>query len=661
MNSISKFHHRTPPSITADNAEQTLRAPEPVLSDNLIKVFERLVDPHEDHIFVHKYVDAIRCAFRQNIDDQVTSFPPFTHSCLNAGLVKTMLAVLRQEWPTSNTPKERYTAQYHASQILSYVLETGSASERKREMETMMRTDVMEICFRDLQHPLSSLRLVAINLISSLATETCLAEQVSASLAADIMEAVCKYTLQGPDHLTNQLLDPATAWQTPVFAERGYTFLVQQPAKWGPRLFATGRESAIWSAQNILCSSPPRSRQFALDILKKRPQVIDLLLDVAIMDRPLYCPETQVDVTACEALALLFQWPLHIVPGVVTPMDKTFKTGEWKAISQALIILTSRPAWSEKLIDVWMRIQDENMEKTLSDLVNAQRDYYATQGPQNIYQYRGKNRITVLRLITTLTHAADVCGITNAQIESFLHVAYQGCRKVKRPEECFYPQESYLAIENNVDNNRFPVWTALPGVTVTAETSSMAPENIIGPTALIRLLVVLAQRKALDGIQTLRKPPNGLSPTTSLVHVQQITNPSVIRRLIKISQARLHARMDTGRNDVASKKTGWDWHMACAAFTTAAELAAALIALDTHTGGVYARQIRGARKQLVIALGNASQMALNLGRYNQALHFAWGAVTAAENIAPEEGLDPEIVEKNKRRVDYAKDGLQRES
>ncbi|EIW74478.1 hypothetical protein CONPUDRAFT_160180 [Coniophora puteana RWD-64-598 SS2] len=188
---------------------------------------------------------------------------------------------------------------------------------------------------------------------------------------------------------------------------------------------------------------------------------------------------------------------------------------------------------------------------------------------------------------------------------------------------------------------------------------AIASQRILGPTTLVRLLVVLAQRNALDTIQTLRKAPNGLSSATSLAQVQQITHPDVIRRLIKISHKRMAERMEHGRKRSKENKTGHDVNFACTVFMSVAELAAALAALDTHTGGMYTAEIRGARRQIVVALGNAAQMALSLRHYQRSYSLALAAVAAAENIPEEEGLESEVVEKNKRRLHLAGVGLQR--
>jgi hypothetical protein len=127
-----------------------------------------------------------------------------------------------------------------------------------------------------------------------------------------------------------------------------------------PRFYAMSQETALWTAHGLLCMSPMPSRKYCLDILKKKPEILDLLFDCAIITRPPWYPETQVDYIACEVLALLFQWPPHIIPGVSTPQDSVFRAQEWKAMSQTVNILTSREDWCEKIIEVWMKVEEED-------------------------------------------------------------------------------------------------------------------------------------------------------------------------------------------------------------------------------------------------------------------------------------------------------------
>lgn len=131
-------------------------------------------------------------------------------------------------------------------------------------------------------------------------------------------------------------------------------------AKCALRYSGLAHDDALWAAQGLLCTYPILPTKFRLEILKKRPQIVDLLFDCAITPRPAWYPERQSDAVACEILALLFQWPPYVVPGVSSPLDGSSRTQEWKALSQALKIFTERQDWSGKLIEVWMSVEEED-------------------------------------------------------------------------------------------------------------------------------------------------------------------------------------------------------------------------------------------------------------------------------------------------------------
>ncbi|KAL4073497.1 hypothetical protein J3A83DRAFT_4065338, partial [Scleroderma citrinum] len=102
------------------------------------------------------------------------------------------------------------------------------------------------------------------------------------------------------------------------------------------------------------------------------------------------------------------------------------------------------------------------------------------------------------------------------------------------------------------------------------------------PTALARLLVVLAQCKILDTIQGMKKPRNGLSSCTSLHRVQQLTHPAIICRFLTIALARVMTFTQKGRNCY----TQGQYQLAQIFFIGSAELAAALMTLSAHTEGL---------------------------------------------------------------------------
>ncbi|EIW84757.1 hypothetical protein CONPUDRAFT_162108 [Coniophora puteana RWD-64-598 SS2] len=497
-----------------------------------------------------------------------------------------MIAVARQEW--SQSAPDRNFARVHALWGLCDLMRMGNASERREVLQSMLQEGIVNLRLELLRHLLCVMQQTAFKVIRSLSTKSFLGEYVTPATVAEITEAVsvCIYT--GPDRIVNQVLDPETTWQSPMLLERPTTPYTSQMGtencvKDCTRSHSMCQESVAWIMHGILRTSPPQPPEFCFEILRKRPRILDNLFDCAILERPAMYPETLIAQIACETLALLFRWPDHVVPDVNGPSDKGFIVHSWKAMSQALTILTSRPDWVDMIIEVWMHDQEEDMQRVRRQWDNMFVDHrpMVTQKDRDfnlLLKKREIVRLCLLRVITTLTHAADVCSISNSQIESFLHIAYSGCLKVGGT---VLDGDPSVVIEDPQELFRQPEWTVLTNADFESPLY-IAPEYVLGPTALVRLYSVLAQRGALDDIQVLQKPPNGLSSFTSLRHIQQITHPNIIRRVISISQLCVEMRLDQGRQRFAAiENNSVEIRDACAMFMSAAELAAALIAFDT--------------------------------------------------------------------------------
>ncbi|EIW74490.1 hypothetical protein CONPUDRAFT_170182 [Coniophora puteana RWD-64-598 SS2] len=639
----------------------------PQQSGSLKDQFARLVDPNEDPAFVKEYTNAINTQLLKEHSDQNATqpgFTKFTTACIGVGVVSSMVAIIRQEWSGPRVPKERYMAQCNAQEILCNLIpqeilcnliRIGNDADRHAILDKLLQENIVDICLRRMQHPLCIVQQSAVNTLAVLSSSAALGKKVTASTAADITEAACVYALRGQDYYVKQILDPSTTWQSFIFTHTD-NMPSRLSSKYSARYHAITQDSAMATVDGILGLFPPHESQFYLDMLKKKPQIMDLLLDCAALPRPAQHPENQVASRACTALCSMLDYPSQIVPGSTLPLDRNFKTGpDWKAMSQIMVIMTSRPDWAEKLVDVWMQIHEEDMRQVERNLEKVTSDSGTLDPPHSrslgeIYERRGCCRISVLRLLATLTHAAESCGITNAQLESFLHIAYLGCRKFKGMQDPDLARdETYPSIENNFERFNIPSLRDL-GPMPTDNPQFTASQSVLGPVALIRLLCVLAERKALDGIQALRKAPAGLSSSTSLGHVQQITNPDIICRVISMAHARIAAQTERGLKLVREKESERDYVSAWMMFRSAAELAGALMALDRHMEGRYAAEARGARRRYVMAMGNAAQMTLNLGYWGHAMFTTMNAVDAAEDIDPMEGLDPAIIKKNERRL-----------
>jgi hypothetical protein len=195
---------------------------------------------------------------------------------------------------------------------------------------------------------------------------------------------MCSFVLQGPRFFVEQFHAPETKWQGGIIVLRGQNVGLwlqmrssgihvdllsssctskateAEVAKCALRYSGVAHDDALWAAQGLVCTYPMLPAKFRLEILKERPEIVDLLFDCAITPRPVWYPERQADAVACEILALLFQWPPYVVPGVSSPLDGSPRTQEWKALSQALKIMTSRKDWGERLIEVWMSVEEED-------------------------------------------------------------------------------------------------------------------------------------------------------------------------------------------------------------------------------------------------------------------------------------------------------------
>lgn len=258
------------------------------------------------------------------------------------------------------------------------------------------------------------------------------------------------------------------------------------------------------------------------------------------------------------------------------------------------------------------------------------------------------------RLVATLTHAADECKISDNDLISLLRIGHDASQPVKSMYQITSQVDQYKHMETSFELFRSPLYTVFTQAKVEPPLQ-IANEPVIGPTALARLLTVLAKRDVLQTIPEMTKLPAGCSGA------KQITSAEAIRRFLILAAKRVTARRELGHKRIR-KNNEMDY--ACLAYVTAAELAAALIAFDVATAGKYAASIVGMRRELVLCLGNAAEMALGLHQYRRALAYATGANQSATSLPSKTGadaVDDAIREKNIRRVDRARSALSRSS
>ena len=259
----------------------------------------------------------------------------------------------------------------------------------------------------------------------------------------------------------------------------------------------------------------------------------------------------------------------------------------------------------------------------------------------------------MLRLISAVTYLDSV---TDSELVSFLRVAYLASQgSLRKSREKFVPRnyrETCEHSERTTDAYRKTIWANVTDHP-SDPTCIIPAQAIAGPIALLRLLTVLAERGVLDKIPSWTSVPAGTSPDTELRQVQQITSSEVIQKLLPLVVRRVGIARESVREWVMSPKPG-DGHMARAHYLPPMELAASLLAFNTATKGRWMDAMRGAKKEMVLCLGNLAEMSLRIKDNMSALGYAIAADAMGYEEGKKEGIEASTIEKNKRRLETAR-------
>ncbi|EIW74449.1 hypothetical protein CONPUDRAFT_147773 [Coniophora puteana RWD-64-598 SS2] len=642
-----------------DNA---LAQPEPHLSRYLIENFAKLTDPQGNIVLNWSFLRCVQNRMsvkRLMLGEESSGWDSFAQTCVKAGIVECLLSIARtklilpEDWESYWGEESYYdlTPPLMATDVIEELASWANETQLQSLSTELSKHVVIDVFLLNMKHKLIVRRLTAARMMDTLSRKLRmgLLDKAPLSIIINVLNALFRPLLQDPKADSTQLIDSNTKWQSyldddlkdPVEdGELGSWDNNDVSRKWmASRLFWRIRHHVMRAIDCLINAPPFPSARLWIDILRRNPSILSLLIDCAILERPSYFPESEIGLSASHSLSRLFCWPSYIIPGIpISTADTRMFSQDLKGVVQLLQLLTSQGDWAERILDIWACYEDEDESsleikfRRLEELLPERSEEIRRSAFPKILRdctSTGGCRTAVLRLISTLTHAADQCGMKNVELESFLHVAYNATKWPKR----VYDGEDI-------------------SITVT--------EDTIGPIALMRILAVLAHRNTLDNLQLLQKAPSGLSPSTSFEQIQQITHPEVVRRAIGISLGRVQERCNDGKSYLAVNDMIQDL-AACLSYTLAAELAAAIVAFDANTGGAYAKETQGARKLLVIALGNAAEAWLRMRRWQDAYFCALGAVNAAECIPDSEGLNAAIVAKNKRRVETAKTWLESNS
>ena len=263
------------------------------------------------------------------------------------------------------------------------------------------------------------------------------------------------------------------------------------------------------------------------------------------------------------------------------------------------------------------------------------------------------SRICMLRLIINLTYVER---LPTADILSFLRLAYTSSMRIKpllelKPGDLGTILE-YL--ERTAEIARLPTWAAHTGTQVDS-VLQVPCQSILGPTAYLRLLTILARRGVLDEIPnwTLDQVPDGLDPSTDLAQLRQITDPVIFKKLMGFVTKRAAMRREEG----ASVFKRDDFDGARMQYTAASEALVALLSLEKEGKGRWKNARNGARTELVMNLGNCSEMCMRLSQERASYGFATVAVQFASTAPAYDPVRLELLEKNKRRAAKAKSAI----
>ncbi|KAL4267809.1 hypothetical protein AB1N83_001391 [Pleurotus pulmonarius] len=632
-----------------------LELPPHHLTSVLPILYAQLLRSETDPDYVGHSTHAIKMRISSNINfGGHTAYDEFSKVAVQTGLVKTMLALTQR----AELDSVRASASYQAMDTIARLMTSGTTAERRSLLNDLVQRDAVKIGLDKMDHPLCLHRQVAANFLRTLTTESFLGEIISGAQAADIIVKLSEFTASGPDAFIKQFTSPSTSWQTSLAIGRELT--LPQAKAYAPRYFGLTQENAMWALHGLLCRDPPPTHQTRLDILRHKPEVIDLLFKCASLRREPWYPENQCDSVACEVIALLFMDLLERVPGVHTVLPDAAQAaddGEAEAFNESLQILFSRNNWVENIFGVYKRLDDEKWQESLQFFKRVTRDYLAVQPPGEdmfvqIFEYRGTSRICMLRLIASATYASDLTAFTDANIVSLLwlaHLSAQRAQKSKPPQSITSKPDLYLALECTQEIHREPLYTRSVPQSIEAP-QVVPPELVLGPIAMLRLLTLLAQRDLLSKISGWQRLPEGTVKSVTLRQIQQVASDETIGKLLKYSMKAVAVRREKGTEIMKKGKL----EDAGGTYMTAAEFAAALLAFDEATKGKWRTQLAGARSELVKSLGNAAEMSYQRGKYRRALRFATGAIEAGEGASD---VDPALMVKNKRRFDAAKSHL----
>ncbi|KAK7684543.1 hypothetical protein QCA50_012490 [Cerrena zonata] len=586
---------------TTENRNFMFDGPQNVVKPFMSRVFERLRRPDVDTEFANEYIYALRNQWlRESYMFAGQGFTDLQRISFESGIVETLLQFSQN--PRSTTDLAIST--YLAMDTFQYFARIANLSQHRKLYDEMMRHNALEIAIDQVEnHELCLHRYIGRALIRVLAQFMFLGDSFSPKRTADLCERFCRWTLEGPERDSEELLQPDKTWQSQMMIGRFGT-PPRVAATYVKRWYAMSQEFCMFSVYGMLSRSPSPDAKFILSILEFKPELVDMLLKVGMLPRAPWYPESQIDSLAFESLNRLVLFPLSGVPSL--PLEGDLKDNyeqECNHTLKSIEIVTSRPNWSTYLINAWMKLEKEVPFAVKRTLSRVGSDYFAVKPPgeemlHTIFSWRGKIRVSILRLIAASTYASQPKDI---DLLSFLYIAYLGSQRFKSQLEIARSgnlEDQYLYAERNEEIATVPFW-AMETQTDVEHTAWTPREFITGPIALVRLLTTLASRGLIDRARTMEELPEGVSPSTTIKQVKQILSSEIMLKIISLSKKRVKSVREEGRDCVTTQK---DYKKAHLLYLSASELAWNLLELNQSLGGRFDTEVEGVTKELVLFL-----------------------------------------------------------
>ncbi|KAG8919747.1 hypothetical protein FRC02_001413, partial [Tulasnella sp. 418] len=525
----------------------------------------------------------------------------------------------------------------------------------------------------------------AVECLEKVLSYTLLVEELTMGEIKELLVACTAYAIRDHQHILDDLKRPENQYMhnsirySEGTGKGGY----DEPRTLGKTLqiapvwFSNNQDESLMVCIDALCRRRHVTRQECLEMIQQSPKIIDNLLHIMSREASAGVQEQACDGAAAVILCFLMMLPQYYAISGEIDAEK-----ELEDAMHCNKILFQHPR------SLQMLIRARNKAAAVDPVAIAvkTRQQWSARGDEDMLHHAlpklspntGRLGICTLRILNNFTLIPDAPAPV---FIALLPIAYTACARA--------PTESDIA--SSASRGPGPRYTdeylmqqrQLYEVRLRpAEQSSaydplldriqlfVAPETIVGPTLLFRLLRKLAATGyTLERLRELKRiPPNtpDIDETpTALVHIHQIVEARTIGKLIRMS---VHRRV-LRRREMGNKLLSTKPDVARVIYMSAAQLAQAVAYFGTDVPNIIAEgvkenlnSIRTAYQEMVLCLGNACEAYIRMKCWGMAAAMAEHVVETCNHFPPEEaasiGWDIKSSrEKNARRLETAKKEL----